>query len=780
MIQVIEKIDRVGVLNGFDGSAHPLARLSLIYAGNGRGKSTLSAVLTAAGARDADSLIERQSLGTTSLAHIRLQPIGATKLVLNNGVWSGGTVRTRVFDTQFVDQNVHTGGEVSPSHRQGLLAMAIGATAVDQQEKLEAAQEVVSAAKAQRKRIEDDILAMAHAVDRSCSFSAFQNLQVPAATDSLVSQAESSLSQGRNVSKIFTLPLPAGVNPPNLDLSDLFEALGEALSDLHDEARLRVTDHISHLDSEASQSDVEAWLRVGTSLAPNTDCPFCGQSTTGVDLIDMYAEFFDSAYNSLRDRIDRLKDRLGIAARELLRTRLASEYERASTSMAAWRTHVDLPELPKFEPIAETLTAFGNLFDTLLNEKMERFDTSVSTATDRSALEASAGTLSALVEDVNAGIRQVVSDIDAYRSTLAMLSVPELEAALTAARLAQLRGNPDVKGLFVSWAEAKREVAKSESEASAARKASRSAMDATLATFESVINTHLERMQAQFRIEKVLPTYTGGTGRANYGLKLRETSIDISGGKPPFRIALSEGDKRTLAFAFFCATVLTEQDLRGQTIVVDDPVTSLDRHRRTHTTNTLDEFSKRGAQVIVLAHDATYLREVREKFGRNEYDNHGDPRPSTELELYRNNSGDTSLRKHDLDRECESKYFRNHRQLRAFVNDEAMDGNLVSHDVAGKAIRPLVESYLHRRFPGLIPHTSKTLGSVILVINAAKPGDVLSYAKNLVSELKEINEFGMRYHHDTESDIDISEPDSDEVKAFAVSSLRVVLGDPSL
>lgn len=226
--------------------------------------------------------------------------------------------------------------------------------------------------------------------------------------------------------------------------------------------------------------------------------------------------------------------------------------------------------------------------------------------------------------------------------------------------------------------------------------------------------------------------------------------------------------------------MLADQDLRGQVIIVDDPVTSLDKHRRTHTTNTLDDFSMRGAQVIVLAHDATYLREVREKFGRKELDNYGDPRPSIELELYRNSRGDTSLSKHDLDRECESKYFRNHRQIRAFVSDEEMDGALVSHTTAGQAIRPLVESYLHRRFPGLIPPEKKTLGSVINRINNATQGDVLLYAKHLVSELTEINEFGMRYHHDTDSDIDLPEPDFDEVKAFAQRALRVVLGDPSL
>lgn len=780
MIQIIEKIDRIGVLNGFDGSKHPLTRLSLIYAGNGRGKSTLSAVLAAAGSGDTDSLSERQSLGTSAPAHVRLKPSGASKRVLNNGLWTGGPLQTRVFDTQFVDQNVHTGGEVSPAHRQGLLSIAIGATAVNQQEKLEKAQELVTAAKAEKTRIEAELLAMAHAVDRTCSFPTFQKLRVSDAADSLVTQAETSLSDGKNVSGIFALPLPAELRPLNLDLSDFFEALGEAMSDLHGQARLRVSEHISHLGAKSSQSEVEAWLSAGIGHAPRDECPFCGQSTKGIGLVDMYSEFFDSAYDDLRDRLDRLKARLGCAARELLQTRLANDYERAAAFTAAWKTHVDVPELPKLAPVTEELKDFGKIFDALLSQKMERFENAVDAGPARPALEESILALTVLVEEMNVSIRKATSDIDAYKDSLAVSSVPELETKLIAARLAQLRGKTDVQDLFTAWTEAKKKVTQKEAEATAARTASKAAMNATLASFEDAINDHLQKMQAQFRIEKILPTYTGGTSRANYGLRLRETSIDISAGKPPFRIALSEGDKRTLAFAFFCATVLTEQDLREQVIVVDDPVTSLDKHRRTHTTNTLNDFSMRGAQVIILAHDATYLREVREKFGRKKVDDYGDPRPSTELEFYRNKTGDTSLRKHDLDRECESKYFRNHRLIRAFAGNEAVEGALVSHAAAGEAIRPLVESYLHRRFPGLIPRESKTLGQVIIAINAAKQGDVLSYAKGLASELTEINDFGMRYHHDTESDIDSSEPDADEVMAFAERALKVVLGHPSL
>jgi wobble nucleotide-excising tRNase len=147
VIKAIERIDRVGALNGLDGSAYPLAGLSLIYAGNGCGKSTLAAVLAAASSGDSASITERRSLGTTVDPDIRLLLAPGTKRVFNHGRWTGTAPDTHVFDTQFVDQNVHKGGEVSPSHRQGLLNIVIGQAAVEQQEALEDAQLLVAAAK---------------------------------------------------------------------------------------------------------------------------------------------------------------------------------------------------------------------------------------------------------------------------------------------------------------------------------------------------------------------------------------------------------------------------------------------------------------------------------------------------------------------------------------------------------------------------------------------------------------------------------------------------------
>jgi len=176
--------------------------------------------------------------------------------------------------------------------------------------------------------------------------------------------------------------------------------------------------------------------------------------------------------------------------------------------------------------------------------------------------------------------------------------------------------------------------------------------------------------------------------------------------------------------------------------------------------------SRRGAQVIVLAHDSTYLRDVRQVFSKKKNDNYNAPRTSTELQLKRPSSNNSMLLAADLDRECDSTYFCHYRRLRLFVFGESEDGALVEHIVAAKTVRPLVEGYLHRRFPGRVPE--KPLGAVIVEINQSTAPDVLLHAKSLVPELSESNGWAIGLHQDTQLNYAGQSPDPHEAVAFAL------------
>jgi wobble nucleotide-excising tRNase len=126
----------------------------------------------------------------------------------------------------------------------------------------------------------------------------------------------------------------------------------------------------------------------------------------------------------------------------------------------------------------------------------------------------------------------------------------------------------------------------------------------------------------------------------------------------------------------------------------------------------------------------------------------------------------------EVDKECESPYYKHHRTLIDFINNGTGERTQVA-----KAIRPMLEGYLHRRFPGLISR-GLMFGDILTSINSATTPNPLVFAKPLVGELQEINTYAGKFHHDTNPDgSETTTTTSDEVKQYSKRALAVVYGE---
>lgn len=218
-------------------------------------------------------------------------------------------------------------------------------------------------------------------------------------------------------------------------------------------------------------------------------------------------------------------------------------------------------------------------------------------------------------------------------------------------------------------------------------------MASTLAEFQDAINHWLTKFGAPFSIGELGSNYKGGGVRSQYILEVRGTRVNIGPGQPgelSFHAALSEGDKRTLAFAFFLAKLFADANRKAMTVVLDDVFTSLDRHRRHHTTQILVQIAHECDQVIVLGHDAYFLNDVRKLASRKKVGG------VLELELQRESANNYSvLRQFNISEFCKSKYYKHYALVERFVNGQANGEGLA----VAQALRPLVEGHLHRCFP---------------------------------------------------------------------------------
>ncbi len=111
MIQKILRITDVGVVN--TRSAVDLAPLTIIYGENGRGKTTLAAVLRSLTSSDPIYILERRrTAGNPEVAVLIDDGVASF-----SGAWTGPTPLVDVFDSRFISENIYSGPIVDHEHR---------------------------------------------------------------------------------------------------------------------------------------------------------------------------------------------------------------------------------------------------------------------------------------------------------------------------------------------------------------------------------------------------------------------------------------------------------------------------------------------------------------------------------------------------------------------------------------------------------------------------------------------------------------------------------------
>ena len=346
-----------------------------------------------------------------------------------------------------------------------------------------------------------------------------------------------------------------------------------------------------------------------------------------------------------------------------------------------------------------------------------------------------------------------------------------LQKQLQRVTASQRRHQQDVIRVVAEWQTAGSEKTRLESEKTTLREQIDAHMRRTLEQYETAINRALASLGAEFRIEGVKYSY-GGTGeaRTEYALSIRGHSVKL--GKradadtgPCFGTTLSEGDKRTLAFAFFMARLETDAEIGEKVIVLDDPVCSLDRPRKYQTVQLLRGLAVRCHQLLVLSHDPHFLRELRDAL----VDLRPSPINPRVVMLQRVQNGYSAFVACDIDDVCCSPYYRHHRLVGEYIDGTS---NADARDVA-KAIRPLLEGYYHRRFPSVIPRGTR-LGRIIGLVTKAVSPDALANLVPVLERMNEVSEYASRFHHDTNVDADNVPVADAELRQFACKALALI------
>jgi len=210
---------------------------------------------------------------------------------------------------------------------------------------------------------------------------------------------------------------------------------------------------------------------------------------------------------------------------------------------------------------------------------------------------------------------------------------------------------------------------------------------------------------------------------------------------------------------------LDAEGTRDQKVVVfDDPLSSLGEHRRLQTRQEVLRIAQNVRQVIVLSHDALFLRLLWDGAAQNAADRRA--------MCLQDCGGHSTITTWEIERETEGEYFRQCRALLEYLERGAMDDQ--QRRQLARDIRSVLEFRLRVGFPTCF-EGSDGLGQMLGKIRAAATDSLVAALDTAIRrELADIDAYTARYRH-SENLLADREPVNDaELRRFVERTFTIV------
>jgi wobble nucleotide-excising tRNase len=762
MINRLQLLRNVGQFDSVSSAANiPLTRLTLVYSENGRGKTTLAAVLRSLATGDAMPIAERRRLAAQHAPHVVLDCSGGPPAaIFDNNAWNRTLPGLVVFDDVFIDQNVHSGLAVQAHHRQNLHELILGAHAVALNTQVE---QLVARIEEHNRELRARESAIPPAERGTFSVEAFCALPVRADIEEAIEEAARSLAAARDHDAVRTTRSFDALSLPEFDVAAIERVLRHDLPAVDAATLARVQAHLAALGLGG-----EAWIADGIRRMPrgqDTDatgnCPFCAQGLRGSPILQHYRSYFSEAYANLKREVAQANR----TVEQAHGGDVPAGFERAVRVTIErrqfWSRFCDVPEVTVDTAIiVRDWRAAREALVAHLTAKqaapLERIEVSDQARTLVAAYEAHRQTIAR----VNERLQLANQAIGVARERAATANSNVLAQDLARLKATKARHEPATAAacdLYLRERAAKEVTERQRVQAKAALEKHRAQV---FPGYQTAINLYLARFNAGFRLDSVTYANTRGGPTCTYNVLINNRPVPVGGAEPPpgapsFRNTLSAGDRNTLALAFFFASLDQDTGLANKVVVIDDPISSLDEHRALTTVQEIRRLAERAAQVIVLSHNKPFMCRLWDGT---------DSTVRSAMEVVRDGAGST-LRAWDVSHDSVTEHDRRDARLRGFLNTGAGDMREVA-----RSIRPHLEAFLRvlcpRNFP---PGTLLGQFRNICRQNLGTPDQLVD--RNAIRELDEIVEYANRFHHDTNPAWETEAINDQELRGFVERAL---------
>ena len=764
MIEYIKLLRNIGTFNS-DSAAASLSfkRLTLIYADNGRGKTTLAAVLRSLGTGNPDPILDRRRLGSGDPPHVILKSHDPSSvLIFQDDDWNETLSALKIFDDVFVDDNVCSGLEVESQHRQNLHELIIGDQGVALSRRHQA---LVSRVSEHSAALKEKARAIPQQVRRGLSVDDFCALSELADLGNRIEAANRKVQAANDIEAVQTAPLFKTIELPEFDIDSIKRILLTDLPNLDKAAEAQVHTHLQTIGEGG-----ESWVADGFRRRVASDdgiCPFCGQNLDGLELIAHFRAYFSQSYEQLkRDVADMIgaMDRIHADGAQAAFERAVATARQTGQFWEAYSSDIPRIDIDTAVIASDWKAARDSIAELLQAKQAAPLERLTLDDHDLKALNSYHSHLQGIrmlneeLSTANERIRDVQRQAGATDKEEILVELAKLNAT-------QSRFSEEVALLCEDYIQEKEAKGDAEMERNEVRNELNQYRENVFPKLQNGVNKYLQQFNAGYRIGSLTPVNLGrGSGSTcTYNVVINDSPIavrksKIPPGEPSFRNSLSAGDRNALALALFLSSLDQDPNLANTVVVIDDPISSMDDHRSLTTVQAVRNLAKRARQVIVLSHNKRFLCNIW---------NGADRRECLSLEIGR--IGDEStIREWDVKQDSVTEHDQRHKLLQEYTVNQS--GN--KREVAA-AIRPHLEGFLRVACPDCFP-PGKLLGPFIgdCRNKDGRPDEILS--ADTILELNHIVEYGNRFHHDTNQAWQTEEINSTELQGYVKRTLAFV------
>lgn len=734
MLDKLSLIRNVGKFDSVRAGANlNLNKLALIYAENGRGKTTLATILRSLGNKESLPIIERTRLGGQGEPHIVIAHDNGSAAIFQQGAWNEVDVNILVFDDSFVTDNIYSGVDVATEHRQKMHELIIGAEGVALNARL---QQIVARIETHNQAIREKGTRITAAMRCGLSIEEFCALEDVEGIDNLLQEAERALAAGKKSEAIAQKNSFLSLTLPDFDTEALTSLLAKSLPDIDATSAAQVNEHIASLGEGG-----ESWVATGTKVASEkdlSDCPFCKQNLSGSDIIAHYQSIFSREYLALKEEISNSLTSLGRDHRSELMIAFERNVRTLAESRQFWSEFIDIPEIDLDTALVASLwrscfDAIKAALDTKKESPLETFSLSQKTLD----LIEKYRTARNDVHEVSNIFLVLNETIELLKERALESNVAALEADLNRLHAVKSRHGEAVSALCDDYLAEVALKAATEEERDQARSALDQYREQVFPQYQDAINRYLVRFNAGYRLEGVSSVNNRGGSSCNYSVLIENTPVPLKSnqaGQPSFKTTLSSGDRNALALAFFFTSIEMNANRANLIVIIDDPMTSLDDHRSLTTIQQIKGLVNTVEQVIVLSHSKPFLCNLWSS---------AQSLPISATKISRSGSSST-LSEWDVNQDCITEHDRNYLNVSEFIKN----GDDTDERSVAIALRPILESYIRVTCPNVFPPGS-LLGPFIRICQEREgtPEKILSTASR--TELRALLDYANQFHHDT-------------------------------